>query len=396
MAYNIPMEHTSESSRAHRPLSLVLLFLCYLASPLAIILQASMVNHLPLWGSSSVWFRLHPADMAVLLLYPLAAFSIYSVKKAGWWIFMGASAVLAGYNILVFLLKPSVGLFSVIACNLILFGVAGWFFRRHVIAPYFNPRLRDWSMALRHQARLGIEVHSGGQSKQALLRDISGGGVFIVTNEAIPPSAEIELVLTQGSGTLNLKGRVMRAGPAEQGGHGYGIMFVQLQDEQKKELSRITTMLEILPGQEFDAHDQRRLQHRVALQPKSWLESAGARQDVSLDNISLSGCAISGSEQLTPGGKAILSIESPLLVHLPATVIWSHQEGHAWHHGLQFVKVPRATSRGLRAYLKILDQLNAEIRPGTNPEVRKRIVEETLQRSPYSAIYRIKKLFGRP
>jgi len=85
------------------------------------------------------------------LVYPLGALAVFSVKRWGWYLFLGCSAILIGYNLFVFILSPRYNILLLVLFNLALSVVAGVLFRKHVIAPYFNPRLRWWATEPRYK-----------------------------------------------------------------------------------------------------------------------------------------------------------------------------------------------------------------------------------------------------
>src|SRR5690606_25820697 len=80
-----------------------------------------------------------------------------------------------------------IGLFSVLFTATIM----GYFIRKHVRAPYFNPRLRWWESAPRFQLETAVELSHTEPTDETVrkgfpvtgrLSDISIGGAFVVTD----------------------------------------------------------------------------------------------------------------------------------------------------------------------------------------------------------------------
>ena len=141
-----------------RPKSIMFFSILLLLSPALTVAANAYINMVPLWGAGNIFSRLLPTDLIILFIYPVAAFSVFSVRRTGWWIFIVSALLIMAYNIAAYVRNPMISLFGMILFNLAILAVAGFFFRKHIIAPYFNPRLRWWEQASRYDIELGVSL----------------------------------------------------------------------------------------------------------------------------------------------------------------------------------------------------------------------------------------------
>ena len=147
-----------ENGVPRKPLIIILISLCFFISPVFILLQASILTLTPVIGPYNIFSKLSPHDVFILCLYPLCAAAVFSVRRWGWYVFLAASVYLVAANIITFALRPHYHVLSLIIYNLILTVAAGIFFRRDVIAPYFNPPLRWWEQPKRFGVDMFFEI----------------------------------------------------------------------------------------------------------------------------------------------------------------------------------------------------------------------------------------------
>jgi c-di-GMP-binding flagellar brake protein YcgR len=222
-----------------KPIVIILIAACFLISPCFIIIQASLLTHAPVISPSSIFSKFSVNDWIVLALYFACALSVFFVKKWGWWVFVLSSIYLIGNNIAIFILRPHYSAFALIAYDLILFTVAGIFFRRNIIAPYFNPRIRWWEQA----PRIEISTYAMITWEKATIRteiiDISASGIFVLADRMIPAGSRCSMTIHCLSHTITCDSLVMRA-TNEETKTGIGLMFVDLGRAQKAGLRQLT------------------------------------------------------------------------------------------------------------------------------------------------------------
>ena len=133
-----------------KPLSVIIISIFYFLEPFGNLIQAAYINQMPLFGHGSILSRLLWSDWIILALFPIVAIGIYMMKKWGWYLFLGFSALLIFYNIYVYkFLNPNYSLKIILAFILIITLTSALFLRKSIYAPYFNPRLRWWETAKR-------------------------------------------------------------------------------------------------------------------------------------------------------------------------------------------------------------------------------------------------------
>ena len=94
-----------------KPLSVIIISIFYFLEPFGNLIQAAYINQMPLFGHGSILSRLLWSDWIILALFPIVAIGIYMMKKWGWYLFLGFSALLIFYNIYVYkFLNPNYSL----------------------------------------------------------------------------------------------------------------------------------------------------------------------------------------------------------------------------------------------------------------------------------------------
>ena len=215
-----------ENGVPRKPLIIILISLCFFISPVFILLQASILTLTPVIGPYNIFSKLSPHDVFILCLYPLCAAAVFSVRRWGWYVFLAASVYLVAANIITFALRPHYHVLSLIIYNLILTVAAGIFFRRDVIAPYFNPPLRWWEQPKRFGVDMFFEITGLDGAVRAEIADISRTGVFLVCRRDLPLEREHEMVFHVFGRKIALHARTVRR-DVKHGETGFGLKFVR-------------------------------------------------------------------------------------------------------------------------------------------------------------------------
>jgi len=231
-----------------RPLAITLIALIYLLEPIGNAAVAALANNLPLFGSQGVFAHLIWSDWLILAMFPVVAAGVYAVRPWGWYLFIGFSVVLIGYNLLVFFfLNPNYDLALVIGFILVVTLICAVFFRRHVYSPYFNPRLRWWEVATRYKVSLDatLLLENGGEIHGHVL-DISRTGCFVDCPGPIGTGEALWLKIHCAGTQIHGLGKVVREAPNQ----GYGILFQAMTRETRIKLARLIHTLESLGGRD--------------------------------------------------------------------------------------------------------------------------------------------------
>jgi len=219
-----------------KPVSIVLIGFYYLFSPLFNLVQIALVTHLPLSGPVSLWSVLGPGDWAVLLAFPVVGFGLLSVRRWGWAAFVAFTLFLIGYNSYAYVVNQAYDLSLVLLYNITLAAVTFVFFRKHLRAPYFNPRLRWWNTDPRYQVKLSGSLGEAESACHAEILDLSATGVFLSVCADIEVG-QVQTVTIEAYGmAFPVKGRVMRKTAPDDPRPGFGLMFEGLSEDSKYEL----------------------------------------------------------------------------------------------------------------------------------------------------------------
>lgn len=229
-----------------RPLSIVIIALLYLFEPAANLLQAAYVNDLPLTGENSILYHLILSDWIILGLFPVVAYGIYRVKKWGWYLFLGFSALLIFYNLYVYLyLNPNYNLQTVILFIIIVTFITAVFFRKHVYSPYFNPRLRWWEIASRYKVTLNAKIFTPDGPMECQVLDISVTGCFVDYCGNLSEGDKIWLIIHGANEEIHCLGKIVRKA-VQTDSSGYGIFFQTMSRDTRQNLKRMIRNLRAL------------------------------------------------------------------------------------------------------------------------------------------------------
>ncbi len=374
-------------SSLKRPTSILVFSIIMIAAPVLAILENALFNMLPLWGEGNVFSKMAVSDILILLLYPAAAVSIYTVTKAGWWIFIFSAAGIFAYNIFAYISNPMISLFSLLFFNTLLFIIAGLFFRKHIIAPYFNPRLRWWEQASRYDIDLGVYLDCSDSYEIGYLEDISLGGCFIRLSEKINTGEVYSFRFCLGSRIkICLKGRIMRTVVDDCSLTGYGIMFSNLNEMEKEGLSN---MIEDLyrfglgePVKQERSSEQRhydRYTVNVNVSFRYESEILPAR----LINFSSTGACIETMLDMEVdefcGFYCTLGYSS---LDVDGLIKWKKKFTHHKHYGITFINESKKHKADIARMIGTIKALGGSTRSGDRKEYNK-LVEKTLPGTPY-------------
>src|SRR3972149_1607438 len=108
-----------------RPLAIMIISICYFIAPAAVIVFNALASGHSLLGPQSLFSRLHPSELLILVLYPLSAVALLSVKKWGWYLFLGCSAALIAHTTGSYVVAPRYNLFVLVLADIGLMVISG-------------------------------------------------------------------------------------------------------------------------------------------------------------------------------------------------------------------------------------------------------------------------------
>jgi hypothetical protein len=234
-----------------RPLSIVIIALIYFFEPAGNLIQAAFINDMPLFGSDGILSHLLWTDWVILALFPVVAVGIYMVRKWGWYLFISFSGLLIAYNLFVyFFLNPNYAFETILFFILIITGMSAFFLRRHVCAPYFNPRLRWWETAARYRVTLHTDILTEKGALPCETIDISETGCFLECAEPMVEGSSVWVKINCQGAEINVIGKIVRKSGKKDRVGGYGIMFQGMSGETRKTIRQLIFSLERLERQE--------------------------------------------------------------------------------------------------------------------------------------------------
>jgi len=394
-----------------KPLSIVLVSLGYLLSVPCILIQTAIMVKLPLIGGTNLFQRLGANDWIVLALYVVCAVAIYMVRPWGWYVFVVSSLYFIVSNTIVFMIRPQYSVALLIVYNLGFAVVTGIFFRRALISPFFNPRLRWWESDPRFHLENTVEIHLPGRGDAAgtgplvltHLADLSRGGCFVKSPRVLDEGREYPILLHCMGVHVSLKARVMREFliphiPGSPGDlYGYGLMFISLPHAEAELLGEILSSLETSGF--VDRNREQKLKddayaastRRYKLERLAMLEVAGHEVQSELVDISESGALVKTSAILMLGESYATELRcAGMTVRLTACVRWHVDRVEFKGYGISFDSHKREERRLLRTLTRSLRKAGAITRTHTSPKIgREELLKFALQ-SPYKHVHRVK------
>lgn len=378
-----------------KPPSIVILSLIFLVSPPLILFVNAALNMVPLFGYGSILYRLRFQDYFILILYFVAAISIFLVRKWGWWTLVSAAALMILHNFISLLLNPFASVVIVLLMNLVLFSTALLFFRKHLIAPYFNPRLRWWEQDQRFE--IDIYLKFPDLDRNVIISDISSGGCYIFVDFLIDKGAELPVVIVCGSFHLSLSARIMRISRESGLYYGYGLMFLKTDPVQRAGLESLLDILKTYSpeGKNKSTETDKRTSRRYHVPNELTIECLGDTWPVQLTDISMSGCALNTGAEISIGLNCRIFIPDGKDNHsLEGTVVWKKNAGENYHFGLKFLNCSGDARRSLRKLIREARSLGAKERKA-DMEDYYRMCDESARQTPYRIISWIKSLPAR-
>jgi hypothetical protein len=376
-----------------RPLIISVIAGVYLLSPVLILVQAALMNRIPLIGFNSVFANLLPPDIAVLCLYLLCAVAIFRVKKWGWYVFILSSACLIGYNAAAIFLNPAYNVFLLILYNTALTAVAFVFFRKNVIAPYFNPDLRWWETERRYMLDIRMDIYLESGPVSAGIMDISGTGCFILPATVLEVGRTYEGLLRFLGNFVSLGFRVVRKSRMAREKEGYGLQFVDTGRLFHAGMRKVLARLE-----RSDARNRIRdggaataSRYNVMID----LTVSGSQHEIHGDllNLSRQGCLILSESELAP----VVPYDVKLVclnrsVSLKGVIRWKTGESHKKAYGFHFSGMDRDVKKNLEGIITSLRKMGVPDRLKVAGNAPEQIPDSKVAHTPYRLILALKKM----
>lgn len=378
-----------------RPKSITIFAVIVFLAPFLTIVSNAYINMLPLWGAGSILSRLALTDIILLCVYPVAAVSIFSVTRAGWWIFIVSAAGIFVYNIIAYVRNPMVSLLGVLVFNILLFAAAGFFFRKHIIAPYFNPRLRWWEQASRYDINIEVSIGSSDSYELGYLEDISLGGCFIRISENVNTGVVYPLRISLGNDlSVSVKGKIMRSVTDDCSLPGYGVMFTSLTETEKAGLRNMISGLGRMGANEQPSSpgsEEQRAFDRYSVNISVSFRYKGDVLPAKLVNFSSTGACIETMLSMENGESCgFYCTLGANTADVDGIIKWIRKLDHHYHYGLAFVNQSKKQKTDINQMLGTIKALGGKIRSRDKKQYDQ-LIEKTLPGTPYRIFQKTRK-----
>ncbi len=388
----------------YKPWIIVFLSVVYFISPPIIIITTSYVSLVPLTGQDGIFSRLSLSDISILITYLAIGLCLLSMRKWGWWGFILLSLYLIGYNLLAYLKNPFYSPLSLIIFTILLTTAAGLLFRKELIAPYFNPRLRWWETDRRYDLSFRCRINFGRDSLSVPVFDISRGGCFLAVDKPAPLSRILTLDISINRLFLSLKGEVVRG--ATEPVKGWGIVFKDLSVMESRGIKELINLLKIYHGEIHDNLGDRR--HRRYANPfYVYLGGEGVtgerRIHSVLENISRSGFCLTLEDDQWLSGEKKITLELPpaarftgregVVRPLPGEIVWSRKNEHSLLLGAEFSERSAYTRKIAGELIRNFKKMGGRERGKSRPWDRK-LIDESFLLTPRGKLRALLKVQG--
>jgi hypothetical protein len=387
-----------------RPFTIILISLIYLFSPVFVILQAAVVNRVPVVGYHSVFSLLLVSDIVVLCLYLVCAVSVFLVKKWGWYAFICSSVYLITYNFISLAINPHNSFLLMIGYDLILTMIAFVFFRKNLIAPFFNPKLRWWETEPRYMIGIFLEIKIAGKIVRAEIADLSESGCFIIHTEGPEVGKSYNGVVSCMGVLVSVVAWVVRKSKHGDAEHGYGIAFTAMDKMGKHGLDRIIAKLRMTKLIKSKRCPPESLEKCINAAPRYMVRTMLSIKNESGDiecallNLSKNGCLIQSDKNLSLDISYLLDLScAGLGTRVNSVVRWKIESGSNGikEYGIHFLDLHRIAKKEISRIIGCFAGIGATNRLKTAKPVDEDVIDSCVANTPYRIILILKKLiFG--
>lgn len=391
-----------------RPLIISIIVICYFLSPVSSILLGSIINRIPLFGPHNIFTRLPITDILILFVYPISAAAIYSIKKWGWYLFLACSLILISYNIFVYNLSPRYSLLILIVLNVILAIVAGIFFRKHIIAPYFNPRLRWWETEPRYKIEIHADIISDKNVLTGEILDISNSGFFMSLDQNLTIGRIYKFNLKCLKCSVEVNGKVMRKASQKEKLNGYGVMFVKLTDEEKMGINALMNDLEKGGTRDFSREGegtvpagseaaerthQRKTAARYKLLHEAILTSEKENIQCEIVNISKNGCFVKAGQDIPDGITFRIKLRCiKLEIEMKIEIKRKTEYRGVYSYAIKFISATKQDRKIVNMIIRKYKKIGARDRLKDSSPVSEEVIDRYVVNTPYRTVLFFRKL----
>ena len=232
-----------------RPLILTILALMHLAYPFFYLIQVVWFGKVPIENVMSlipvIYNPLkHPHFFYISVVSLVIGYGLFRVWVWAFYLFLvnAVYSVVHNFYVLFFMYgfsdDPFKGILRIVGI-LASLGVVGYFIRKEIRAPYFNPRMRWWESAPRYVVNIPVSFKGHASSDDAKIYDLAIGGAFVVTKGEFKLGEYHDCTFTLNeTDNVDVKGEVVWVSDGT-GRHpqGVGVKFQGVTKDQERSIN---------------------------------------------------------------------------------------------------------------------------------------------------------------
>ena len=225
-----------------KPLLIIVLSAIYIVAPVINLAFFSyMASGNVSMDSMMKYFNSLPSTLQKVnfaIMFPIGGIAIFAVRKWSYPVFFVVTAWAIYGNMITMSGSTSSGIMALmIGASLANFIGVGYILIPEVRKVYMDPALRWWETKPRYKVE--IPSKNGNGSELGVIQDISEGGVFLIpaNGKSIAIGDMLPMSFTFGHFTISVRGEVVYHNPSYL--KGYGIKFVEISQEEKKNMKQL-------------------------------------------------------------------------------------------------------------------------------------------------------------
>jgi hypothetical protein len=212
--------------RISRPMPLIIAGVIFLIIPFLNYLIISYQMQIPLAFPLLILSTLSPLQVGLLFAPILVGIGLLSVRKWGYFVFIGYSAILILHNLFMFAASPLLYNLGALTQTFLGTAIILYFIRKDISAPYMHMYPRGWRLEIRKP--IVIDVRISEKAMKSLDFSLSG---FFVSWDQCPYQISDEILVEFDLGNEKFK---MQSGIVRIDDKGVGIAFRNMNLETKK------------------------------------------------------------------------------------------------------------------------------------------------------------------
>lgn len=219
--------------------------------PLAITLVSLIcISMAPLYLVYHLWYQkldplsltagINPIHFLIAFMALPVGFGVYKVQKWGYVAFLFFSVTLVTYFLYQYFASPVLHNYLVLLGAVALLGGVSLLLQQHITAPYFDPKLKWWERDPRYRVNLQAEFQIDGDVRAGSMLDLSMSGCYATVDTKLIAGDTIYVNLALLDHKFKAMAKVIWVNDQN---HAYGIMFTDIERDDKKELKSIINYL---------------------------------------------------------------------------------------------------------------------------------------------------------